>query len=139
MRRHIYYIRIYTCRAREDLTARVDAALARSDSGRALPAAQRVALLTRQRAAALLERQRALRAAMEGMQGKICAMPDRDYRKFQTNVRRYLQMQDRAAQDKHVRLWSERLAAIKDARSAISVKVRARRRCRVATGALRAL
>jgi hypothetical protein len=59
------------------------------------------------------------------VQDRVMGMRDTEYRSFQRDVKRYLDQLDRAAQDAHGRLWGERLAAIRNARSAISVMVRA--------------
>jgi hypothetical protein len=80
-------------------------------------------LLAFQHKVQLLDRQRVLRDTLETRQETICKLSERDYRRLQTTVKRYMQSEDRRAQDAHVRCWTERIAAIKDARSALSVKV----------------
>ena len=81
-------------------------------------------MLTAQRKLALLERQRALRHHMAMTQVELNKVADKDYRKFQTSVRSFIMAQDRAAQDAHSKLWGERMAAVREARSALSVAVR---------------
>jgi hypothetical protein len=110
------------CRSQERLTERVEAALAAVDA-QPLTTEHRHALLAFQQKVQLLEKQRVLRATLEAMQEKICNLAERDYRRFQTTVKRYLLSQDKKAQDAHVKCWTERIVAIKEARSALSVKV----------------
>lgn len=52
-------------------------------------------------------------------------------RVVQADVRRYIKSMDAVAQAKHVELWRERADAVKEARSAISVKVRLLPACRL--------
>jgi hypothetical protein len=89
-----------------------------------LSTAERTVLLSQQRKLRLLERQRALRRSIESGQERICALPERVYKNIQASMRKYLVNLDKNAQEKHNKLWAERLAAIKQARSDISVKVR---------------
>ena len=50
-------------------------------------------------------------------------MPDRTYKKFQNEVKKFLSTAEREAADKYLNLWGNRLAGVKQTRNDIYLKV----------------
>jgi hypothetical protein len=60
---------------------------------------------------------------VERRQEEINQMQDRIYKKFQTEVKRFLVAAEKQAADRHAALWGARLTGVKNIRSDIYVKV----------------
>lgn len=67
--------------------------------------------------------QRQLRHKVERRQAVINSMPDRMYKKFQNEVKKYLSAAEREAQDKYCTLWGNRIAGVRHVRGEIYTKV----------------
>lgn len=67
--------------------------------------------------------QRQLRQKVERRQQVINQMPERIYKKFQNEVKKYLSAAEREAQDKYCALWGNRLAGVRHVRGEIYTKV----------------
>lgn len=67
--------------------------------------------------------QKQLRAKVEKRQAVIMNMPERNYKKFQNEVKKYLSGAEREAQDKYCALWGNRLAGVRHIRGEIYTKV----------------
>ena len=61
---------------------------------------------------------------VERRQHIINQMPERNYKKFQNEVKKYLSAAEREAQDKYCALWGNRLAGVRHIRGEIYTKVR---------------
>jgi hypothetical protein len=77
--------------------------------------------------------QRQLRQKVERRQATINQMPERNYKKFQNDVRKYLSAAEREAHDKYCALWGNRLAGVRHVRGEIYTKVRSHMFCHLCT------